>query len=54
MSGNVPARVALFPFNIDYEYTILLTDSVKGKTVASVTANHDGFPGHELFLETDG
>jgi len=54
MSGNVPAEVAILPLNIDYEYVVTLTQSADGKISAGVEANHDGFPGHELFLETDG
>ena len=54
MSGNVPAEVAVLPLNIDYEYVVTLTQSADGKISAEVAANHDGFPGHELFLETDG
>ena len=54
MSGNVPAEVAILPLNIDYEYGVTLTQSADGKISAEVEANHDGFPGHEIFLETDG
>lgn len=54
MSGNVPAKVAGIPFNIDYEYFILLRQKADGKYVADMSGFHDGFPGHEMFLESEG
>jgi len=54
MSGNVPAKVAGVPFQIDYEYFILLRQKGDGKYVADMSGFHDGFPGHEMFLESEG
>ncbi len=54
MSGNVPTTVAGPQRNIDYEYFILLRQTAKGNVVANVTANHDGFPAHEVFIESGG
>ena len=53
-SGNVPWYVGGPQRNIDYEYYILLRQTVNDKVVADISAYHDGFPGHEIFLESGG
>lgn len=53
-SGNVPWYVGGPQRNIDYEYYILLRQTMDDKVVADISAYHDGFPGHEVFLESGG
>jgi RHS repeat-associated protein len=51
MSGGVPWLVGGPQPPIDYSYTISVTEFPGGKISAQIRASHDGFPGHELYVE---
>jgi len=56
-SGSVPWLVAGPQPAIDYKYQISLLRKIKkgpDQVIATIKAEHDGFPGHELFLEYNG
>lgn len=55
VSGNVPWNVAGPQPSIDFDYRIRLTfDPTTGQVSFQATAAHDGFPAHELFIESSG
>jgi len=55
VSGNVPWNVAGPQPSIDFDYRIRLTfDPATGQVFFAVSAAHDGFPAHELFIESSG
>ena len=54
MSGGVPWTVAGPVPNIDYTYLIVLRQKSDGWVTWWVKAKHDGFPGHEFFIEAGG
>jgi RHS repeat-associated protein len=56
MSGGVPLRIGGPQPPIDYTYDVDLLRYCRNgtKIEATVNAEHDGFPGHELFVEYEG
>jgi hypothetical protein len=55
VSGSVPWNVAGPQPSIDFDYRIRLTfDPATGQVLFAVSAAHDGFPAHELFIESSG
>lgn len=53
MSGGVPWTVAGPQPTIDYTYTIVLRRKAQGWVTWWVRAKHDGFSGHEFFIEAE-
>jgi hypothetical protein len=55
VSGSVPWNVAGPQPAIDFKYSVKLAyDRAANKVRWNVKAAHDGFPGHELFIESGG
>jgi hypothetical protein len=55
MAGNVPWNIAGPQPDIDFKYTVeIQKNPTSGQVHWDVKAEHDGFPAHEFFLESDG